>query len=207
MKRLSYKEEKKLFLDSLHDKRYLFYYYLSLSLGSIIIFLIFVIYPVSSSVIKENNTIQAINASNVQMQNKINNVNSTFSQFSSKIKGNLSVLLDIFPTEKNTGFVFGNLYQILKNNNMQLNSISFIGTPNATVSTTISSIPANTFNLSMQITGTYANLLSMVATLDKYPQKILIYSINFQGATTNTNGSLQSLDGTISMNAIVFYAK
>ena len=90
---------------------------------------------------------------------------------------------------------------------MQLNSISFIGTPNATVSTTISSIPANTFNLSMQITGTYANLLSMVATLDKYPQKILIYSINFQGATTNTNGSLQSLDGTISMNAIVFYAK
>ena len=58
----------------------------------------------------------------------------------------------------------------------------------------------------MQITGTYANLLSMIATLDKYPQKILIYNVSFSGASSNTNGSLQNSSGTISMDAIVFYS-
>ncbi|MCL4392880.1 hypothetical protein M1145_01945 [Patescibacteria group bacterium] len=206
MKRLSYKEEKKLFLNSLHDKRYLFYYYLSLSLGSTIIFLIFIVYPVSMSILKENNAIQSINASNIQMQNKINNVNSAFSSFSYKVKNNLLVLSNVFPSHENTGFVFGNIYQILKNNNMQLNSISFVGASSPSITSTISSIPAKNFNVSMQITGTYANLLSMIATLDKYPQKILIYNVSFSGASSNTNGSLQNSSGTISMDAIVFYS-
>ena len=206
MKRLSYKEEKKLFLDSLHDKKYLFYYYLSLSLGSTIIFLVFIIYPVSVSVLKENNSIQSIDASNIQMQNKINNVNSTFSSFAHSVKNNLPVLSNVFPSHENTGFVFGNIYQILKNNSMQLNSISFIGASNSSIVSAISFVSAKNFNVSVQITGTYANLLSTIATLDKYPQKILIYNVSFTGASNNTNGSLQNSNGTISMDAVVFYS-
>ena len=207
MKKLSYKEEKKLFLNSLHDKKYLFYYYLALTLGSIIIFLIFIIYPVTSSILKEDNKIQLLNTNNIQMQNKINNINTTFTEFNTKVKNKLNVLPSVFPSKKNTGFVFGNIYQILKNNNMQLNSINFIGSANSSLASTISSIPANNFNLSMQISGTYLEFLSVLATIDKYPQKILIYNISFQGASNTTTGSLQDTTGTININAVVFYSK
>jgi Tfp pilus assembly protein PilO len=212
MEYLNIKKTREYITNKFQTKKYRFYYYLSASLITILIFIIFAIYPTTTDILQELNTITIINGQNTQMQQRYNSIITTYSQYRKIIVPNKSVLSQSFPSNDNTGFIFANIYQILKNNNLHLSSISF---SSSNLTNIIQYLPQvngiNNVNISVSVFGSYKSYLSFLSTISRYPQKILIYNTNYVPVTNNQNssgidiGSLLQEKGYISFNAIVFY--
>ena len=213
MEYLNIKKTRAYITNKFQDKRYRFYYYLSISLVTILVFIIFAIYPNLSNIFQELNTITIINGQNVQMQQRYNEITTTYSQYQKVIVPNQSIISQSFPNNANTGFIFANIYQILKNNNLSLNSINF--TPSSNLTNVTKYLPQingiNSFNISVLTSGTYNSYLSFLSTLSRYPQKILIYDTSFSPITNTQSSfgvdiaSLLQTQGNITFDALVFY--
>ena len=215
MEYLNIKKTRDYFVNKFEDKRYRFFYYLSLSLILILVFIIFAIYPTVNQIFQELNTITIINGQNAQMQNRYNEISYTYSQYKNLVIPNKDVLSTSLPNNKNTGYIFANIYQIMKNNNLSLSNISFNNTSNLSSLESFFPIVGSSnlgiFNLSINSSGSYNSYLSLLSTLSKYPQKILIYNISFspnsQDSAINgvsANNLLQN-QGNVSFDALVFY--
>jgi hypothetical protein len=207
MRSFDYQKEKQLFLNSFNNKRYVLYYYMSFSIVLIIIFIAFIIYPITTDMIKENNQITAVKAMNVQMQNRINLINSTYLVYSNKVAKNTTAVNNSLPKNQNTAFIFGNVYQIFQNNALQLDSIAFSNNINSQLEVAITPFFASAFPIDITGAGTYQNLLSALATLSAYPQRIVVYNVSFAASNNNLSNNFIGSSGLFQLSAIVFYSK
>ncbi len=216
MEYLNIKKTREYITNKFQDKRYRFYYYLSVSLVTILVFVIFAIYPTTLNIFQELNTITIINGQNVQMQDRYNQITTTYSQYKKVIVPNQSIISQSLPNNANTGFIFANIYQILKNNNLSLSSINF--TPSSNITNIEKYLPqvngVSSFNISVSTSGSYNSYLSFLSTIYRYPQKILIYDSNFTPNITSNGGqnslgvdigNLLQTQGNITFDALVFY--
>jgi hypothetical protein len=215
MEYLNIKKTRDYFTTKFQNKRYRFYYYLTLSLITILVFIVFAIYPTINQIFQELNTITIINGQNTQMQSRYSEINSTYSQYKTLVVPNKEIFSNSLPNNKNTGYIFANLYQIMKNNNLSLNTISFNSSSHLSSIEPLFPIVANSslgiFNISISSSGTYNSYLSFLSTLSKYPQKILVYNLSFSPNSQNSsvNGvsvsNLLKTQGSVSFEALVFY--
>lgn len=209
MDKFDIKKGKELIVNSFQDKRFQFYYYVTFSLIVIIVFIVFAIYPTLNSIFSELNTINIINTQNQQMSTRYQDINSTYAIYLKKVKSKYNKLKVIFPNNENTGFILGNIYEILNNNNVSLQSISFGSS--ASLPTSLSFVNLyNNFSVSVSGVGTYQDFLSVLETLSLYPQKILVYNANYVPNTNNSNVLEPQLffqSGNLSFDALVFYSK
>ncbi len=207
MRSFDYQKEKKLFLDSFNNKKYVLYYYMSFSVIMVIIFVAFIIYPIATDMIKENNQITAVKAMNAQMQNRINLINATYSVYSNKVAKNTSAVSNSLPKNQDTAFIFGNVYQIFQNNALQLDTINFSSNINSQLEIAITPFFASAFPIDISGQGTYQNLLSVLATLSAYPQRIAVYNVSFAVSNNSLSNNFAGSPGLFQLSAIVFYSK
>jgi hypothetical protein len=206
--KFDFNKEKELFLRSFGDKRHKFVYYLGFSIIVVGFFLVVVIFPLVKDLMVENESIKTLDSLNLQVQNRINVINSTYSGYTKSVASNLNDVALALPGSQNTGFVFGNIYQILVNNGVYLDSVSFSNSIPSQLQTVLSGYLSSSFSVNLSLHGSFSGVLQSIATLDSYPQRIFIYNIETSVVSPSGNASNVSLDSSdvsVNINAVVFY--
>ena len=206
--KFDFNKEKELFLKSFGNKRYKFVYYFGFSIIVIGFFIVVVIFPLIKGLIIENKSIKTLDSLNLQIQNRIGVINSTYSEYTKSVSSNLNDVALALPGSQNTGFVFGNIYQILVNNGVYLDSVSFSNSIPSQLQTVLSGSVSSSFSVSLSLHGSFSGVLQSIATLDSYPQRIFIYDIQTSVVSSpgsSGNVSLGSSNVSVNINAIVFY--
>ena len=206
--KFDFNKEKELFLRSFGDRRYKFAYYLGFSIIVIGFFLVVVVFPLVKDLIVENKSIKTLDSLNLQVQNRIGVIDSTYSEYNKDVTSNLNDVALALPGIQNTGFVFGNIYQILVNNGVYLDSVSFSNSIPSQLQTTLSGSLSSSFSVNLSLHGSFAGVLQSIATLDSYPQRIFIYNVQTSVMSSSSNVNtvpLDSSDVNVNINAIVFY--